>query len=29
MTGVHKIVPLHRDEEDALAAFGEPRGGPR
>ena len=22
MTGVHKIVPLHRDEEDALAAFG-------
>jgi anti-sigma B factor antagonist len=21
MTGVHKIVPLHRDEEDALAAF--------
>jgi len=22
MTGVHKIVPLHREEEDALAAFG-------
>ncbi len=22
MTGVHKIVPLHRDEEEALAAFG-------
>jgi anti-anti-sigma regulatory factor len=22
MTGVHKIVPLHRDEEGALAAFG-------
>jgi anti-anti-sigma factor len=21
MTGVHKIVPLHRDEEEALAAF--------
>ena len=29
MTGVHKIVPLHRDEEDALAAFSERRGGPR
>ena len=29
MTGVHKIVPLHRDEEDALAAFGERRGGGR
>jgi anti-anti-sigma factor len=29
MTGVHKIVPLHRDEEDALAAFGAKRGGPR
>ena len=28
MTGVHKIVPLHRDEEDALAAFGtRPDGG--
>ena len=27
MTGVHKIVPLHRDEEDALAAFGARRGG--
>jgi stage II sporulation protein AA (anti-sigma F factor antagonist) len=22
MTGVHKIVPLHRDEEEALAGFG-------
>jgi anti-anti-sigma factor len=21
MTGVHKIVPLHRDEQDAVAAF--------
>jgi anti-anti-sigma factor len=29
MTGVHKIVPLHRDEEDALAAFGARQGGPR
>ena len=29
MTGVHKILPLHRDEEDALAAFRERRGGPR
>jgi RNA polymerase sigma factor (sigma-70 family)/anti-anti-sigma factor len=29
MTGVHKIVPLHRDEEDALAAFGARRGGGR
>ncbi len=29
MTGVHKIVPLHRDEEDALAAFGARHGGPR
>lgn len=26
MTGVHKIVPLHREEEDALAEFGVPRG---
>lgn len=26
MTGVHKIVPLHRDEEDALAALGVGRG---
>ena len=26
MTGVHKIVPLHRDEEDALAAFSRRRG---
>ena len=22
MTGVHKIVPLHREEQDALAGFG-------
>jgi anti-anti-sigma factor len=29
MTGVHKIVPLHRDEEDALAAFGPRRGAGR
>jgi anti-anti-sigma factor len=29
MTGVHKIVPLHRDEEDALAAFAARRGGAR
>jgi anti-anti-sigma factor len=29
MTGVHKIVALHRDEEDALAAFAERRGGSR
>ena len=27
MTGVHKIVPLHREEEDALAGFGVRRGG--
>jgi len=29
MTGVHKIVPLHRDEEDALAAFAAAKGGAR
>jgi anti-sigma B factor antagonist len=29
MTGVHKIVPLHRGEEDALAAFGAQGGGER
>jgi anti-anti-sigma factor len=29
MTGVHKIVALHRDEEDALAAFSERRGSGR
>lgn len=29
MTGVHKIVPLHREEEDALAAFSAPGGGSR
>jgi anti-anti-sigma regulatory factor len=29
MTGVHKIVPLHRAEEEALAAFGGRRGGGR
>jgi anti-anti-sigma factor len=28
MTGVHKIVPLHREEEEALAGFGV-RGGSR
>jgi anti-anti-sigma factor len=27
MTGVHKIVPLHRDEEEALAAFGPQEAG--
>ena len=26
MTGVHKIVPLHREEEDALAEFGVRQG---
>ena len=29
MTGVHKIVPLHRDEEDAVAAFSAQAGGGR
>ena len=29
MTGVHKIVPLHREEEDALDAFSAPGGGGR
>lgn len=29
MTGVHKIVPLHRDEEDALAAFAAAPGAAR
>ena len=29
MTGVHKIVPLHRDEQDALAAFAAAPGGTR
>jgi anti-anti-sigma factor len=29
MTGVHKIVPLHRDEQDALAAFAGAPGGAR
>ena len=29
MTGVHKILPLHRDEEDALSAFGAARGASR
>ena len=29
MTGVHKIVPLHREEEDALAAFSAPGSGGR
>jgi anti-anti-sigma factor len=27
MTGVHKIVPLHRDEEEALAGFAAGGGG--
>ena len=27
MTGVHKIVPLHRDEEEALAGFGPKEAG--
>lgn len=26
MTGVHKIVPLHRDEEEALLGFGAAGG---
>jgi hypothetical protein len=29
MTGVHKIVALHRDEQDALAAFGAAPGDNR
>jgi anti-sigma B factor antagonist len=29
MTGVHKIVPLHRDEQDALAGFSASGGGTR
>ncbi len=29
MTGVHKLVPLHRDEQDALAAFAAAPGGAR
>ena len=29
MTGVHKIVPLHRDEEDALAEFRAAGGAAR
>jgi anti-anti-sigma factor len=29
MTGVHKIVPLHRDEDDALGSFGGQLGGSR
>jgi anti-anti-sigma factor len=29
MTGVHKIVPLHRDEEEALAGFGSGSGAGR
>jgi stage II sporulation protein AA (anti-sigma F factor antagonist) len=29
MTGVHKIVPLHRDEEEALLGFGARRGPAR
>jgi anti-sigma B factor antagonist len=27
MTGVHKIVPLHRDEEEALTAFASGEAG--
>jgi anti-anti-sigma factor len=27
MTGVHKIIELHRSEDAALHAFGGPRGG--
>ncbi|MGE0452920.1 MAG: STAS domain-containing protein [Vicinamibacteria bacterium] len=27
MTGVHKIIELHRDEQEALQAFGARRGG--
>jgi anti-sigma B factor antagonist len=27
MTGVHKIVDVHRQEAEALAAFGRPRKG--
>lgn len=27
MTGVHKIIDLHRDEQEALHAFGARRGG--
>ena len=29
MTGVHKIVALHREEQDALAAFSASGGGGR
>ena len=29
MTGVHKIVPLHREEDEALAGFGAGGGSPR
>jgi anti-anti-sigma factor len=29
MTGVHKIVPLHRDEDEALSSFGGQLGGSR
>jgi len=29
MTGVHKIVPLHRDEQDAIDAFAAAPGGAR
>jgi anti-anti-sigma factor len=27
MTGVHKIVPLHRDEDEAFAAFASQEAG--
>ena len=29
MTGVHKIIELHRDEAEALAAFARGKGGGR
>jgi anti-anti-sigma factor len=29
MTGVHKIVPLHREEREAIAAFSAPGGSER
>jgi anti-anti-sigma factor len=29
MTGVHKIIALHREEEEALAAFGARKGAER
>ena len=29
MTGVHKIIDLFREEQDALAAFSSRKGAPR